>query len=174
MSKHNASEGSNSKSASPSALSTAAALIVATAQPMKGRWVSVLIQSEGKNAAAFKHLKLRKESEMVVRLGVDYANIGEVKEGIANGERGEVQPLPASQHWVAFPYIIANAKGQEYVRLTMGSNTPPKCRYFVDAGQGEVEVSRDTYNGYQIPSAYAEKDAPLVISVKIENLLRIG
>jgi hypothetical protein len=57
------------------------------------------------------------EKHMVcfVTSGTDYRNRSNVRDAIARGERGEVQPLPWG-HWEKFPFVITH-KDQKYVRF---------------------------------------------------------
>ena len=63
---------------------------------------------------------IEKRVSACVATGVDYAHRKSIKEAIANGERGPVQPLPWGE-WDTFPYVIrhTNKQGEyrEYIRL---------------------------------------------------------
>ena len=62
-------------------------------------------------------LTILKKTVAWVRAGIDYANLAIVKEGIANGERGEVEEITWAD-WIQHPFILRHKKTfQEYVRL---------------------------------------------------------
>jgi hypothetical protein len=135
----------------------------------KGCFVSVSFKSEKKPSAQFKGVELVKVTNGVFRSGIDFANLSSVKQGIASGERGEVQSLPWGE-WVSFPYIISH-KNQEYVRLYPVANPNSKLEvtYFVNGTQ----VSKDEFNGYLTPSD-AKSSAVECFTVKASNILSIG
>lgn len=132
----------------------------------KGQFIAVEFTTEKKPRAEFKGTVLAKRVRMVARAGIDFANLASVREGIANGERGEVQPL-AWGEWDRFPYTIAH-KGERYVRLYPVAGSVPTVAYTVN---GET-VDRDTYAGYLTPSDRAKMesgDRPECITVKESN-----
>lgn len=80
-----------------------------------------------------------KRTTAYVRAGIDYANLKSVKDGIASGERGEVEPLPWGT-WTEFPFIIAH-NGVEYVRLYPAAfdNLKAEVSYTIDGAQATTE-----------------------------------
>lgn len=134
----------------------------------RGQFLAVeYISTSAKPAAAFKGVTLGKTVRTVARAGVDYANLAKVKEAVANGERGEVQPLPWGE-WSRFPYTIAH-KGKEYVRLYPVPNAHTEVVYTVN---GE-RVTRETWAGYLTPAARASMNSgetPECITVAAENV----
>ena len=105
----------------------------------KGQFISATFKSEKKPAATFKGVRLEKRIEGTFRAGINFANLSSVKEGIANGERGEVQPLPWGT-WLQFPYLISH-KEETYVRLYPTENCKLKATYLVD----DIEVTREKF-----------------------------
>jgi hypothetical protein len=137
----------------------------------KGQFISATFKSEKKAAAAFKGVKLEKLIEGTFRAGINFANLGSVKEGIESGERGEVQPLPWGT-WLQFPYTISH-KEEIYVRLYPTENCKLKVTYLVDS----VEVEKDKFLSFLTPSEQAranEGERPECITVKKSNLLKLG
>jgi len=114
----------------------------------KGNFVKVFWKSNPTPAAPHKKagVILEKVTNAVVRAGIDFANLSSVKEGIANGERGEVQPLPWGA-WKHFPYVISH-KDKEYIRLYPSVGNIPKVKYFVN----NAEVDKTTFASYLTPS----------------------
>lgn len=139
----------------------------------KGRFVKAAWKSNPKPAAAFKTVVLEKHTVGVVQAGVEFQNLSAVKEAIAAGERGEVQPLPWGE-WSMYPYIIEH-KGSEYVRLypSGGAGHVPKTTYYAN---GEV-VSKEVFATFLTPSdakkvlGGADEERPLCFSVKAENIM---
>ena len=144
--------------------------LIASVVDGKGQFLSVTMEKEETPMAASKKagVKLRKETTMVVRTGVSFANLASVKEGIESGERGEVQSLPWGE-WLVFPYAIVH-KGAEYFRFTLGANTRPTCRYWVN----DAEVTRSEFIVHLPESKRVPSEPSEVITVKLENITRIG
>ena len=137
----------------------------------KGQFVSATFKSEKKPSASFKGVRLEKVIEGTFRAGINFANLGSVKEGIANGERGEVQPLPWGV-WLKFPYTISH-KEEIYVRLYPTENCRLKATYLVDG----VEVDREKFLSYLTPSEQAranDGEKPECITIKKSNILKLG
>jgi hypothetical protein len=131
-----------------------------------GQFASVTFKSNPKPAAAFKGVTLEKVTTGVFRSGVNFANLSSTKEGIANGERGEVQPL-AWGEWVQFPFVIAH-KGERFLRLTTVAGVKSKSVFKVNG----VEVSRDEFEQFLVPSARSDaKAATEVFNIKESNLV---
>lgn len=134
-----------------------------------GQFVKVSFKTSKKPAAAFKGAVLEKVTEGVFRAGINFANLTSVKDGITNGERGEVQSLPWGE-WVSFPYLIAH-KGEQYVRLYPTEGCKTETKYLVNG----VEVSKDEFNTFLTPSDAKPSDKPLeCFTVKVSNLLSVG
>ena len=144
--------------------------VLALLQDIKGQFLSVEMEKDETPMAASKKagITLRKRTRMVVRTGVQFANLSSVKEGIASGERGEVQPLPWGE-WLVYPFAIVH-KGKEYVRLTLGANTRPSCDYFVNGQQ----VKREDFIQHLPESKRVSKEPSEVLSVSLENITSIG
>jgi len=137
----------------------------------KGQFISATFKSEKKPASTFKGVRLEKIVKGTFRAGINFANLGSVKEGIANGERGEVQSLPWG-NWLQFPYTISH-KEEIYVRLYPTENCTLKTIYLVDS----VEVTRESFLSYLTPSDKAratDGDRPECITIKKSNILKLG
>lgn len=132
----------------------------------KGQFASVTFKSNPKPAAEFKGTTLEKITTGVFRAGVNFANLSSTKEGIASGERGEVQPL-AWGEWVQFPFVITH-KGEQFLRLTTVSGQKSVQTFKVNG----VEVSKDEFESFLVPSARSEnKTATEVFNIKESNLI---
>jgi len=149
----------------------------------KGQFVKASWKSNPKPAAAHKNMLLEKHTVAVVQAGVNYANLSAVKEGIANGERGEVQELPWGEWYVDrltkkswFPYVIEH-KDQLYIRLypSTAGNHIPNSTFYVN---GEL-VDKEEFAKYLTPSEAkklldpTEEDRPLCFTIKADNILDI-
>jgi hypothetical protein len=148
--------------------------ILSIVQGTSGRHIAVHFESVKKPAAAFKAHSLRKEVKGAFRAGIDFSNLSVVKEGIANGERGEVQKLPWGE-WVNFPYQIDH-KDKSYFRFylpTGGAIQRPKVEYFVD----DKAVAKDEFASYLTNSErdkmYSEDRDPCFV-VNADNIFSIG
>lgn len=117
--------------------------IVAQIMGIRGQFTNVRFKSNVVLAAKFKHLSIEKITLATVRAGIDFKNLSSVKEGIENGERGEIHPLKWGS-WKKFPYIIEH-KGKEYVRLypSLSKKHIPKVKYFLD---GKEISKKDVLN----------------------------
>ena len=156
----------------------------------KGQFIAATWVSPKKPAAAHKSKRLEKRTSGTFRAGITFANLGSVKDGIRDGERGEVGQLPWGE-WERFPYFIQH-KGERYVRLYPPSKTIEvtdengetvhkrvadwaaanlAVQYFVDG----VEVDRETFNGFLTPSDARKRDTDAeCITVKANNLVHLG
>jgi hypothetical protein len=137
----------------------------------KGQFISAIFRSEKKPAAIHKGTLLEKRIEGVFRAGIDFGNLGSVKEGIAKGERGEVQSLPFGE-WVKFPYLIQHNETQ-YVRLYPTANCVLKVQYLVNG----VESTKENFLSFLTPSDKAKAEngeRPECITVKVSNLIKLG
>lgn len=133
-----------------------------------GQFVKVSFKSTKKPAAAFKGTELVKVSSGVFRSGIDFANLSSVKDGIANGERGEVQSLPWGE-WVSFPYIIAH-KGEQYVRLYPSVGHKVEVKHFVNG----KEVSKEEFNSFLTPSDAKPSAGVECFTIKASNIISVG
>ena len=132
-----------------------------------GSFQAVRFASIVKPSAVHKNVKLEKKTSMTVRAGIDYANLATVREGIENGQRGEVKPLPWGE-WERFPYTITH-KGNRYVRL-YPLQGKVKTTFFVDGSP----VSREYFSGFLTPSESKKLlsgDPPDCLTIKEENLV---
>ena len=131
-----------------------------------GKFSSVTFKSNPKPAAAFKGVTLEKVTTGVFRSGINFANITVVKDAIANGERGEVEPL-AWGTWEKFPFVIAH-KGERFLRLTKVNGLKSTSKFFVNG----AEVSKDEFESFLVPSARSSAKTPTeVFNIKEANLV---
>ena len=147
-----------------------------------GQFLTVTFESQKRPAAAHKGRRLVKRTTGVFRAGVQFANLGAVKEGIATGQRGQVEPLPWGE-WVLYPYIIQH-KGEYYIRLyppfarNGGGELVPhwapgqiRVEYSVDG----VAASKDEFYRYLTASEAAKGgEVPQCFTVKASNVVSIG
>ena len=71
---------------------------------------------------------VQKFTEMTVISGVSFENRKDIKDAIAAGERGEIQPL-AWGTWKQFPFVIEH-KGKDYLRLYLPSKAQIEAGFF--------------------------------------------
>jgi len=113
-----------------------------------------------------------------VRAGIDYANLGTVKDAIANGEREEVQPLPWGE-WLQFPYAIGHTRKDgaynEYVRfyppvLKAGSEVKkPQVQWYLDG----VPTTYASVEPMLLASDKPTEEVPACFNVNVENIVAV-
>lgn len=117
---------------------------------------------------------VEKETTTFVRSGINFANLASVREGIANGERGEVQPLPTWCEWEQAPFILRHkSNGTQYVRLypSTFNNLKPATRYFLNG----VEVSAQDVQPLCLAKEFRDREeTPACFMVKAESITTIG
>ena len=144
----------------------ARSIIDALAKP--GAFQSLTWRSAPKPAAAHKGRNLIKQTTMVCRTGVEYANITTVAMRLSEqGRTAEDLELPWGE-WAVYPYLIVH-KGEEYLRVSPAVNARPRSTYSVD---GE-SVDAETFYSYLPPSARPQpgEPAPEVLTIKVSNLI---
>lgn len=146
---------------------TPRAISIIRALNVPGEFTRVSWETTVKPAAAYKDAVLTKSTVAAVEAGTAFADLAEVKAGIAADKRGEVQSLPWGE-WAAFPYIVGH-KGREYVRLNLAEAGIIDVTYKVDG----IVVTRDEFNAYLTPSQ-RESKRPLTITVPVENVRSVG
>lgn len=153
----------------------------------KGQFVKVRYRSNPKPKAEFKNILLEKVTSTVIQAGVNYANLSSVKQGIADGTRGEVQELPFGSWMIdkdtgksLFPYLITHTPKDSdeeviYLRMTTSQcdSHRPKSIYYAN---NEI-VDKATFATY-LTNSEAKKlmepsEAPPVYNIKLDNLLDI-
>jgi hypothetical protein len=142
----------------------------------KASHAALIYQSFPTPAAEFKTHTLQKITSGVVRIGAEYQNLAPVREAIEAGEREPVKEAPKGRRWVSYPYILESIKdpSQTYLQVayaTGGAIQKPSTEYFIDG----TLTTKEAFEAMLIPSARsdAKKDAPLVFSIKTENILGI-
>lgn len=146
--------------------------IVSNVVTRKGQHVRATWQRVAKT---FKDcpLLIVKRTSAYVRAGIEYANLALVKDGIANGERGEVESLPWGE-WAKYPFIITH-KGKEYVRLypaTFANLATPTVEWSIDgkpATYAQVEP-------FLLASEKRKDDEekPLCFTLKAEDVIALA
>jgi len=106
-----------------------------------------------------------------VRAGINFANLGTVKQGIESGERGPVQSLPWG-NWINYPYIIGH-NGNDYVRLYPASfeNLRPSVEYYCDG----LPCTKETAQALCLASEFrTSEDSPECFTVKDQSIISVG
>lgn len=149
-------------------ISPAAQSLIAAIKGCRGQYIRAQFDSTVKGAAAHKDKLLTKTTTGVFRSGISFENLASVKDGIASGERGEVQPLPWGE-WALHPWILTH-KDVEYVRLYPVEGQRSEVHYFIDG----AEVDKAAFQACLTPSQCAEKDAPACITKKLAEVRMLG
>jgi len=146
--------------------------IIQQIESRRGQHVLVTWQRVAKTLKGASSLLIVKRTSAWVRSGINYANLGEVKEGIADGTRGEVQPLPWGE-WIQFPFIIGH-KGMEYVRLYPATfdNLVPSVEWSINGRPATYEAVEPYVQSSE--KRKSEDDKPLCFTVKAESVISIA
>ena len=139
-------------------LSPRAHAFLAAVQGKGGQFIAAEWTSTGATAAAHKG-RVTKRVRAVTRTGIDYATKG------VHGDR-RTGGLPWGE-WAIYPHIIAH-KGTEYARLDEIQSMT--VEYFIDGEPATLEDVR----ALQTPGQRKGGDAPLAVTVKLDNLVSIG
>lgn len=135
---------------------------------LKGSFLSACWMSNQKPAAAFKNVRLSRSTSSVIRTGIEFKNLKDVKEGIANEERPEVGPMLNSE-WILYPFLAKTTKDNLVFRVYPVKGAKMNTSFFVD----EIEVAEDVYMGYLTPSdqrKFHERENRECFSVNVENI----
>lgn len=135
----------------------------------KGSFIKATWHTEQTPAKAHKRdVTLSRTTSAVVRLGIDYSNLGTVKKGIESGERGPVGQLP-NGIWLFFPFVLKSSKDNVLFRIYQNENSKLHTEYFVN---GEPSGEKE-YMEYLTPSdkkELVERRQRELFSVKIDGL----
>jgi hypothetical protein len=125
----------------------------------KGQNLSAVITKSVKTKAAHKANRVEKKTKLVIRGGIDYDNIGVVKEGRENGSLPEQNAGLPWGEWAEFPLHITH-KGQDYARFypASGINFTPKVQYFLNG----VEVDKSVIEPLCLASEFTTRKFILI------------
>jgi hypothetical protein len=146
--------------------------IKAVIKGRKGSNLLAVVTKTLKTKKAFASSKVTKVTKLVIRGGIEYDNIGVVKEGREDGTLpSENAGLPWGE-WAEFPLHITH-KGTDYARFypASGISFTPKVTYFLDG----LEVPKDQIQSICLASEFPSRDEePLCFTIKAENVLEVG
>lgn len=110
-----------------------------------------------------------KETILNARFGVQYDNIGDVKEARANGELPqENQGLPWGK-WKTFPYFIGH-KDTDYIRLSLVNGTKIRSKYYINGN----EASKSEVEKICLKSETTSTDKAVeILTIKVDNIKSI-
>jgi len=131
----------------------------------KGQFIKASFRTTQTPCKASKGVCLEKATVGTFRAGIDFAHLLCVKEGIASGERGEVQPLSWGE-WEHFPYTITH-NGARYYRLYPVEGGKLVVERFVDG----MPATKEAWLSHQPPSAATTKPAPPCFVVREDHLV---
>lgn len=145
----------------------------------RGQLIRIQYQTFPKLTAEAERMKVRvvKFTETTVRWGINYSNIAAV---IAEKERKakQVSFYKPWWHW-AVPNVIQqhNSKPSKYFAVyTIPQNANVKVDYFIIYNNGccEQVSKQDLQNRKLVQDSYwAPKEAPIMYSISLENIIRI-
>ena len=120
---------------------------------------------------------VQKKTVAFVRSGINFANLGSVKEGISSGERGEVQSLPWGTWRNGFEkYIIDHTSkdgvSKEYVRLYPATfeNLRPQVTWYLE----DKVVEYSQIEEYLLSSEKPKDEIPECFTVSADSVFSVG
>lgn len=153
-------------------------IITAVSAVRNGQMARITYKSEMPVKSAFKKqgYKIIKVTEATVRFGVEYENIGAVRE---YKESHEVAPLHTGYRWVIENKISHNDNtGKDYVRFaSIHNNNSKKVVYMVIDSLEEtttVETLSDEQKEMVQNSYWNRTGTPEVQNISFENVLAIN
>jgi hypothetical protein len=108
---------------------------------------------------------IRKYSEVTCRIGIEYENIGKIKE---LRDQGIEKSAMAWGEWVFYP-ILKTHKGDYYIRVSTVPGNLPTTKYL----RNGVEITTDEAKKDCQASEFYEKDL-VVFDVKVSNVVSIN
>lgn len=140
----------------------------------KGSFIRIGWKSEiGSKASEKLGIKVTKESEATVRLGVNYSHLKKVQEKVSLKEGNE--RIPWFQRSGIFNLFIEHKKdiNKQYLQVfPIGRNGNPRVHYFVNGVPITKEKLQKT--GYCNESTFAPKEDKIVFNIPVENIRFIG
>lgn len=132
-----------------------------------GSFRSMVMERPLKTKKAYADEVLTKRTETVVRLGVDYDNIKNVKMKRENGELPEKNAGLQWGEWESFPYIVKH-KDKKYLRCATSKGNTPITTYY----RNGKKVSFEEIENMLLASEKTSKEKD-VFSVDIENIIAL-
>ena len=136
----------------------------------KGTFVKIKYRKTLPSLKAYKGIyEITKVSEVIVRFGVEYENIGAVREARLQGA------LPMENHglpwgeWVIPGYFIRH-KGAYYLRCTLVNGNHAESRYFVNGEPADPAHARILCQA----SAFKSNDKQTVFTINVDNIISIS
>ena len=136
----------------------------------KGAFSSLLWEHELPVRSAYKANNIiTKRTSGVVRLGVEYDNIGAVKVGRALGELPSINSGLTWGEWEQYPFFITH-KGNHYLRVARAHGTKFRTEYFINGRR----ATKEECIPYCIASAFKDDGkSPEVFTINCDNILAI-
>ena len=132
-------------------------ILLALANVKKGRYISLKkVKDYGKGVT--------KESDLVIRLGVNYANMA-----INKDRQTPIQSLPWGSWVPGLENLVIEHKGNYYLRVASSYSSNNKSTYYLDGLQITKEDAIRIIGEKKLKSGN-----PDVYNIKFENILSIG
>jgi len=132
-------------------------ILLALANVKKGRYISLKkVKDYGKGVT--------KESDLVIRLGVNYANMA-----INKDRQTPIQSLPWGSWVPGLENLVIEHKGNYYLRVASSYSSNNKSTYYLDG----VQITKEDAIGI-IGEKKLKSGNPDVYNIKFENILSIG
>lgn len=135
----------------------------------KGQNLSAVITKSLKTKKAHAGNKVEKITKLVIRGGVEYDNMGVVKEGRENGDLPEQNAGLPWGEWAEYPLHITH-KGTDYARFypASGIKFAPHVEYFLNGVQVDKATIEPLVLASEMPKAKEEE--PLCFTIKADNV----
>lgn len=132
-------------------------IIEAMLSKKKGQYVSLKKQKDLGNG-------VKKITDMVIRLGVEYANMK-----VNEGRETEIGSLPWGQWVEGLEGYVIEHKGNYYLRVSSSYSNTTKNIYTLNG----VEISREEVEGLVAPYKLKSSEAD-VYNIKFSNILSLN
>lgn len=140
----------------------------------RGRMMRISYTTELPVKAKYKKQGIRivKEVETTVRTGVAYKNISKVIERRNSPDYVPPKPRENNSEWVIPNVLLKNNNtGKTYLYVApMRKGNNLKALYKINTHENPLDVMKE----YVIPSYFAEKDMPDVITICVDNIKKIN
>lgn len=132
-------------------------IIRAMLKKKKGQYVSLKKEKDLGNG-------IKKITDMVIRLGVDYSNLK-----VNENRKDEIGSLPWGQWVKGLEGYVIEHKGNYYLRVTSSYSNTTKSIYLLDG----VEVSKEEVE-LKLPQSKLKSHESDVYNIKFQNIIELN
>lgn len=140
----------------------------------KGAYTSIVWERNAHIKRSCPYI-IKKRVFATCRVGINYKNIGYVKNSLINGERNNDFTLPWGQ-WERYPYIIQHTNKKEitnrYLRLYLGTNQSIRSEWYLNGRIVNLEDIKQYLLSSELKELELDKTIP--VTVNVNDILSIG